>query len=229
MINWHHINTVFLDMDGTLLDLHFDNYFWRELVPNTYAETHQISPEAAYELLTGKFAEHEGSLNWYCVDFWSDTLQLDIEQMKHDIQHKIAYRPQVNEFLAALQDAGKRTAIITNAHPKSVALKMLRTDLEQQVDRVISSHDFNMPKEYPEFWNALQLEEPFDPDSTLLIDDSLAVLNSARQYGIQHLLSIAQPDSQNPSRTLEDFHALEQFDDINPALTDQQNGNDPHE
>ena len=26
MINWQQIDTVFLDMDGTLLDLHFDNY-----------------------------------------------------------------------------------------------------------------------------------------------------------------------------------------------------------
>ncbi|MCP4043692.1 MAG: haloacid dehalogenase, partial [Gammaproteobacteria bacterium] len=33
VINWNSIHTVLLDMDGTLLDLHFDNQFWLEHVP----------------------------------------------------------------------------------------------------------------------------------------------------------------------------------------------------
>ena len=34
--DWRAIDTVLLDMDGTLLDLRFDNYFWLELVPRKY-------------------------------------------------------------------------------------------------------------------------------------------------------------------------------------------------
>ena len=41
MIDWNAINTVLLDMDGTILDLHFDNYFWKEYVPQKYAEKTQ--------------------------------------------------------------------------------------------------------------------------------------------------------------------------------------------
>ncbi|HBT55971.1 MAG TPA: haloacid dehalogenase, partial [Pseudomonas sp.] len=33
MLNWNAIDTVLLDMDGTLLDLHFDNHFWLEHMP----------------------------------------------------------------------------------------------------------------------------------------------------------------------------------------------------
>ena len=40
---WPDIDTVLLDMDGTLLDLHFDNHFWLELLPQRYAELHGIS------------------------------------------------------------------------------------------------------------------------------------------------------------------------------------------
>ena len=39
---WPEIHTVLLDMDGTLLDLRFDNHFWRELVPERYAERHGL-------------------------------------------------------------------------------------------------------------------------------------------------------------------------------------------
>ena len=188
-------------------------------MPQNYAHTHDIELKTAYKKVLDQFAEHAGTLNWYCVDFWSEQLQLDIEQLKHDIQDKIAYRPQVAEFLAALRQAGKRSVIITNAHPKSVALKMVHTNLAEQVDRLISSHTFNRPKEHAEFWLALAETEPFDCASTLLIDDSLAVLRSARRHGIAHLLSIAQPDSQRPRLEHDEFTALDQFDDINPLLS----------
>ena len=41
MIDWDDIDTVLLDMDGTLLDLHFDNFFWMHYMPRRYAEIHQ--------------------------------------------------------------------------------------------------------------------------------------------------------------------------------------------
>lgn len=41
-IDWQAVDTVLLDMDGTLLDLAFDNYFWQKLVPETYGEQQGI-------------------------------------------------------------------------------------------------------------------------------------------------------------------------------------------
>jgi putative hydrolase of the HAD superfamily len=43
-IDWSRIDTVLLDMDGTLLDLRFDNWFWQELIPSRYAAAHGLSP-----------------------------------------------------------------------------------------------------------------------------------------------------------------------------------------
>jgi FMN phosphatase YigB (HAD superfamily) len=48
---WEAIDTVLLDMDGTLLDLRFDNYFWMEFLPERYAERHGLTPEQARAVL----------------------------------------------------------------------------------------------------------------------------------------------------------------------------------
>lgn len=217
MINWQEIDSVFLDMDGTLLDLHFDNYFWLEHLPQRYAEIKQVNADLAQQNLLEKFRQEEGSLNWYCVDYWSQNLGVDIRQLKEEIQHKIAFRPHVEHFLASLKHTRHRVVLVTNAHHKSLNLKLAITGLDQYVDNIVCSHDLQKPKEDPSFWEALQSVEPFDPARTLFIDDSLPVLRSAARYGIQHLLTIAQPDSQKPEKPESEFAAIAHFSDLLPS------------
>ncbi|MHB1334031.1 MAG: GMP/IMP nucleotidase, partial [Sulfuriferula sp.] len=195
MLDWQAIDTVLLDMDGTLLDLHFDNFFWRQHVPKRYAELRNISLADANADLSGRYQRHLGTLNWYCVDFWSDELQLDIARLKTEVQHLIAIHPQVPEFLRAIRAAGKRVTLVTNAHHKSLSLKMQQTRLDIHFDAMITSHQIGLPKEHPDFWHKLQTTESYNPLTTLLIDDSLPVLRSAQTYGIAYLLAIYNPDS----------------------------------
>jgi len=216
MINWDDIDTVLLDMDGTLLDLHFDTYFWLTHLPKRYSETHGVSEEAAKEKLMAHIKSHEGTLAWYCIDHWSEFLDLDIKALKAEVQHKIKIRPFVMDFLTALQALGKRLVLITNAHPKTLDIKLERTQIDSALDIVISSHEFNQPKEAQAFWHALQAVERFDPARTLFIDDTDNILQSAKDYGIAHLLCVHQPDSQIPRRA-ERFAAIDHFDEIMPA------------
>jgi len=216
MIDWNNISTVLLDMDGTLLDLHFDNYFWKQHVPLRYAEKNQLHIEDAHDILIPKFRSAEGTMNWYCVDYWSDQLDLDIAQLKAEIDHLIAVHPHVIEFLKATQAAGKHVALVTNAHQKSLMLKMDRTALTHHFDDIICSHDFGLPKEEPVFWEKLKQTLDYDKNTTLLVDDTLSVLRSARDYGIQHLLAVLNPDSQAPQRNTEEFQAIRDFRDITP-------------
>ena len=216
MLDWRTIDTVLLDMDGTLLDLHFDTYFWLEHLPARYAETHGLEPQQAKRQLTERIIREQGTLNWYCVDYWSDQLDVDIEALKHEISDKVGFRPHVPDFLQALQAQGLRSVIVTNAHRKSLQLKLTKTGLDRYVDRILVSHDFGLPKEDVSFWQRLQQQEPFDPARTLLIDDSLSVLRSAQQFGIAHLLSIVQPDSQQEERQIDEFRAIRHFDEIKP-------------
>lgn len=208
---WPQIDTVLLDMDGTLLDLHFDNHFWLHHLPQRYADKHGIILDAALAELLPLFQRHAGQLTWYCLDFWSRELDLPVRALKEEIAHLIALRPDADRFLAALRAAGKRVALITNAHRDSLSLKLERVELAPWFDRLISSHDYGFPKEDQQFWFALQQDFGFDPARSLFIDDSLPILRSARHYGIAHLLGIRQPDSRGPLKDTEEFAAVDGY------------------
>lgn len=213
-IDWHSIDTVLLDMDGTLLDLHFDNFFWLEYLPQRYAEHHGICPNQATRDLHQRFNEKQGSLEWYCLDYWSRELSVDISQLKKEIRYLINERPQVIEFLETLGKHNKQRILITNAHPHSLELKLSATRIGPLLDKVISSHQFGAPKEEQSFWRQLYEESPFKPDRTLFIDDSESILTSAQKFGIANLLCISQPDSKRDPRLSLKFPAIEHFNQI---------------
>ncbi|MEN8109168.1 MAG: GMP/IMP nucleotidase, partial [Pseudomonadota bacterium] len=217
ILPWHEIDSVFLDMDGTLLDLHFDNHFWQEHVPLRYAERHQLDIKTAKSDLFPKFRDKEGTIDWYCVDYWSRELDLDIAGLKQEIDHLIAVHQHVVDFLDFTRSNGKRTVLVTNAHSKSLALKMARTNLQHHFDALVCAHDLGYPKEDLQFWNHLHEYEAFRPATTLFVDDSLPVLRSARDYGIRHLLAVRRPDSQSPPRKIDEFPAIDDFSEIMPA------------
>ena len=216
-LDWSTIRTVLLDMDGTLLDLHYDNYFWLEHVPRRYAEYHGVELEGARTQLFERFARHSGTLNWYCTDFWSSELALDIVQLKQEIAHLIAVRPDVPAFLNAVRSAGHRVVMVTNAHPNSLNLKMRETGLEPYFDALISSHQVGLPKEHPDFWHGLQSLEAFDAQHTLFVDDSLPVLRSAQRYGIAQLLAVCNPDSKQPHKDCGEFVGISSFAEVMPG------------
>lgn len=208
---WRDIDTVLLDMDGTLLDLHFDNHFWLEHLPKRYAEVHGVSLAMAQMELMPLFEKNAGTLNWYCTDFWSTELNLPVKDLKVEIAHLIALRPDAETFLAAIKQAGKRVIMITNAHRDSLSLKMERLELAPYFERLISSHDYGYPKENPQFWDALQADIQFDPARSLFIDDTLPILRSAGRYGIGHLLAVREPDSRKGPKDTEEFEAVEDY------------------
>jgi len=220
MLDWKDIDTVLLDMDGTVLDLHFDNYFWEEFVPARYGELHGLSAADASTLLRGRYENVKGTLDWYCLDFWSNSLSLDIARLKEDIRHKIAIRPHAIEFLRQLRDSGRHVMLVTNAHPQSLQLKMQTTGIDHHFHHTISSHSLALAKENDGFWHALRERHAYDPARTLLIDDSIPVLRCARKEGIKHLLSIHQPDSQRPALTpTPEFAQLQHFAEIMEGIT----------
>lgn len=220
MFDWRKIDTVLLDMDGTLLDLHFDNHFWLEHVPKRYAGARGIPEAAAKRELLARYGDIQGTLEWYCVDHWTRQLGLDIALLKEEVDHLIGVHPNVTDFLDLLQRAGKRRVLVTNAHQKSLDLKMRRTQLRERLDHVVCAHDLGLPKEDPGFWTRLQQEEAFDPARTLFVDDSLAVLHSAQGYGIRYLLAILLPDSKQAERRVDEFPAVRSFDALLPGLRD---------
>jgi HAD superfamily hydrolase (TIGR01509 family) len=211
---WEEVDTVLLDMDGTLLDLHFDNFFWLELVPRRYAQQHELTLQAARTLLAPRFAAKQGTLDWYCTDFWSRELSLDIARLKHDMREHVRFLPGAQEFLQTLADRRMRTVLVTNAHHDSLSIKSSTVDLQRYFDSMISSHRFGAPKEHDEYWVKLAAELRYDPARTLFVDDSLAVLRAARRHGIAQIFAILRPDSTQAVRETTEFPAVEAVIDL---------------
>lgn len=208
MLNWSKIDTVLLDMDGTLLDLHFDNHFWLDVIPKAHAVKQGLTLEQARADILARYEAVMGQIEWYCLDYWQQQLQLPIMELKREIQHLISVREDVPAFLQALKAAGKELILLTNAHPDSLSLKVERTQFDQYLDKLISTHSYGVSKESQQLWQQVQADLGFDKDRTLFVDDSLTVLAAAREYGIGHLLAIANPDSQQPHNDITDYPAI---------------------
>lgn len=211
------IHYVLLDMDGTLLDKYFDDFFWEHLVPEKYAEKHAMTFGRAKEELMKKYKVHEGTLNWTDLDFWSQELNLDIPALKEQIKHLIEVHPHVEDFLKMLKRMKKKVFLVTNAHYKSIDLKFRKTEIGRYFDSVLSSFDAGFPKESLKFWTTAEKRLGFDKQKTLFIDDTEEILRTAKRFGIKYILYKARSNSKvNPKSSPEFMHILD-FDELIPS------------
>jgi putative hydrolase of the HAD superfamily len=213
---WDLIDTVLLDLDGTLLDLAFDNYFWLELIPAAYAASRSMTVEQARAALVPRFRACEGTLAWYCVEHWSRELGLDVAALKRAAAGRISWLPGARDFLRRLRAGGKRLVLLTNAHPSALRIKDEHMGITRHVDAAFSSHVFGAPKESPDFWAAVRAVEPFDRQRTLFVDDSPAVLRAAHTAGIGWIYGVRHPDSSRAARAHEEFPSVESVSDLGP-------------
>jgi len=206
--DWLNIDTVLFDLDGTLLDLSFDNYLWREIVPAAYAAARAVTTEAARDVLRAHLRARAGTLDWYCMDYWSRELDLDVTALHRTHAGRLGWLPGARETLVGLKALGKRLVLITNSHPHTLQVKEEQMDIKRHFDAVFSSHAFGRPKEDARFWPLVRAVEPFDPERTLFVDDNAAVLAAARAAGIRFVYAMCHPDSSRPPRQHPDFPSV---------------------
>jgi putative hydrolase of the HAD superfamily len=214
--HWNAIDTVLLDMDGTLLDKHFDDHFWEEYVPQKFAEANDLCARQARTELLARFQSIEGTLNWTNLDFWSGQLGLDIPFLKTQVDHLIDVHPFVVPFLDRVKEVGKSLVLVTNAHGKTLDLKMEKTALAGKFDQIFTSHDLGAPKEDQAFWETLSGELDFSPERTMLGEDTEACLASAARFGIRYLVFVSRSSSAKPASTSNEFFNIETFKEIMP-------------
>jgi HAD superfamily hydrolase (TIGR01509 family) len=212
--HWDAIDTVLLDLDGTLLDLAYDNFLWLARVPQLYAAARGLSLEQAASELAPRFRAREGTLEWYCIDYWSRELALDIAALHREESARIAWLPGARAFLEILRARGKRLVLLTNAHPVTLDIKHAHTGVRQYFDAAYSSHSFGAPKEHSRFWDGVSRAEPFEPARTLFVDDSLPVLRAARSAGIRWIYAVRRPDSSQAPRAHAEFLSIDGVDTL---------------
>ena len=212
---WNEIETVLLDMDGTLLDLHYDNQFWLHHLPKRLAQIRGISEAQSQREMKARYESVFGQIQWYCLDYWAESLEMDLENefmpLKRELAHLLALRDDTIPFLDALHESGRQVVLVTNAHPNSLALKIEQTQLDAHIDNLISTHEFGVTKESQLLWERLQARLQFDASRTLFVDDSLPILNAAKTFGIKHLLAVDNPDSTLPNRDINEFPAVRDY------------------
>ena len=210
----HDIKFILLDMDGTLLDKYFDDYFWGHLLPERYAEKYHMTFGKAREELMKQYRAREGTLTWTDLDFWSRQLNLDVPALKEQIKHLIEVHPHVEDFLRIVKKQGKKLHLVTNAHYKSVDLKLKKTRIGKYFDSVLSSFDVGFPKESVSFWKEAEALLGFDRDKTLFVDDSEELLKTAKQYGIKYIVYKAKASSRIEPRRSDEFLYIFDFREL---------------
>jgi 5'-nucleotidase len=216
VFSWDEIQTVLLDMDGTLLDKHFDDYFWEQYVPEHYSLMHDLSVEQARHELLRLYRQVEDTLKWTDLDYWSTELGLDIPQLKTGLNHLIEVHPYVLRFLSFCRNQGKNIHLVTNAHPKTLGIKLQKTAIGHLFDRIVCADEIGLAKEQPDFWQRLEQLLGFRKERTLLADDTEKVLASAHRYGMGYLVFVARPSSRKKTRYSKIYPSIEYFSELIP-------------
>jgi HAD superfamily hydrolase (TIGR01509 family) len=213
-VDWDAVDTVMLDMDGTLLDKHFDDYFWEVYLPEHYSLLHDMPVDKAAQELLERYRQAENSLQWSDISHWSRELQIDIPELKLRISHLIAVHPHVPDFLAFCRQQGKRLYLVTNAHPQTLDIKLNQADIGVWFDRLICADEVGFAKEEPQFWTRLQDMLGFVPQRSLFADDTEKVLRAADDFGIAWLIHIAKASSRKTVRYAEHYSSIDDFAEL---------------
>ena len=205
---------IMFDMDGTLLDLSYDNFLWNNHIPLCYAQQHQLPLEVAHQYLNELYVQYRHTLFWYSTQFWSEKLELDIMQIHHHFAHKIKLRSGCLTLLSELKDKGYECWLVTNADLKNLSLKLELTPLRPYFKHIISSESLKYPKEDPLFWTKLHHLYPFCKSKSVFIDDTHQVLKTAQNFGLNKLFTITQPSSEDLPNHQSHFPVLHHLTDL---------------
>lgn len=208
-LDWDQIDDVLLDMDGTLLDRHFDNFFFEEELPRRYAAKHGLTFEAALAKLLALYRSVETELAWTDLHYWSDRLDMDMVALHKQFDHLIRFLPDAEDFLAHLRRLGKRVHIVTNAHASGIAVKAAKTGLDKRVDRIVNAFEVGYLKMRPEYWPRCRRLIGFDPARSLYIDDDESCLDAAQTFGIGRILHRSTSSSRLPPRPSSRHRSIE--------------------
>ena len=217
-MKWNSIETFFLDLDGTLLDLAFDNFFWHEHLPYVYANSKDIEFEKAKEDFEKMYKNKENSIQWYSLSYWSEILEIDLCSELLRVKNKIRTLNNSEKFLQILKERKVRIYLLTNCPRYMLHVKLNQVRFWKFFDEIISSEDFGYPKETDEFWNLLQKKFKYKKTSTVFIDDSKNVLDFSVKSGLNNVFLISKPDSNKEKQGTYGYKSIDSLADFSKLI-----------
>ncbi|MFA4819667.1 MAG: HAD-IA family hydrolase [Candidatus Aenigmatarchaeota archaeon] len=213
-IDWANIDTVLLDMDGTLIDQHYEDYFWETLAPKAYAKKNKITLKKSREILFSKYHERMGHPEWGDVNFWSKELGLDLWKIRDKAKYLIKLHPHTMRFLDFLKKHGKKVYLVTAADNKSTKYKIAHTKIGNYFDGIFTQTDIGYTKCNTMFWKKLQRKVKFNPERALFADDREDMIKAAGEFGIRCVVLKVKYSSRKPNRNSNGLFYVRHFDEI---------------
>tara|TARA_Y100000768_G_scaffold352301_1_gene303801 strand:- start:9919 stop:10596 length:678 start_codon:yes stop_codon:yes gene_type:complete len=197
------IECLLIDMDGVILDNTYDNNFWQNHIPNVLSEKKNISFKDAKCLAVQIFNYKKNSKDWYDLDYWSNMLGIDIEAEKKSEESlsKIKLYDNVTDTLSELKK-NIRLILITNAHRKTLNIKLDKYNIEPYFDAMVCSHELNYVKEDIQLWYMLRSEYRLNYDKTVLVEDTINNINVALSAGVSSAIYVGDEDFKPSDRIL---------------------------
>ena len=179
------IECLLIDMDGVILDNAYDNDFWQNQIPEVIADSKSIAFDDAKRLAIQIFNYKKNTKDWYDVDYWSNMLNIDIEAQKRSEKSfsRISLYDGVIDTLSVLKNKTKMI-LITNAHRKTLNIKLEKYNLTPYFDEMVCAHELNYVKEDIELWYMLRSKYRLDYEKTLLVEDTINNINVGLSAGI---------------------------------------------
>ncbi len=213
-IDWAKIDTVLLDMDGTLIDKHHDDFFWEELVPKCYAEKNNISQLEAKERLRRIYKTKENTKKWADFDYWSERLGINLWLLKDECRHTVKLHPHTVRFLKFLKRRRKKVYLVTAASRKDINFKLEHVGIFEYFDGIFSEIEIGSSKKEKMFWGKVQKKIKYEKSRTMLADDDETIMRMARSHGIRWLVIKSKSSSKKPHQISKEFFCVRHFDDI---------------
>jgi putative hydrolase of the HAD superfamily len=179
------IECLLIDMDGVILDNAYDNDFWQNQIPEVIADSKGIAFDDAKRLAIQIFNYKKNTKDWYDVDYWSNMLNIDIEAQKRSEKSfsRISLYDGVIDTLSVLKNKTK-TILITNAHRKTLNIKLEKYNLTPYFDEMVCAHELHYVKEDIQLWYMLRSKYRLDYEKTLLVEDTINNINVGLSAGI---------------------------------------------
>ena len=182
-----------IDLDGVILDTSYDNYFWQEYIPKVYAKKNNISEKDGINYTHTLFRYKKKTKDWYDVDYWSNILDINIiqEKSRKENMSLIKIKEGAESALSKLKEDGKELFLVTNAHRKTLDVKLSKYDLSKYFNDLVCSHELGYVKEDIQLWYLLRNKLDIDYNKTVLVEDTFDNIQSAFHAGLNNLIYIS--------------------------------------